>query len=43
MAEMNKKLVNRIIDIIESDSESEALIKIKLVVKLIKSSKYRQA
>ena len=42
MVKINQKLASAIIDIIESDSKSEASVKVKLVVKFIKSSKYQQ-
>ena len=35
---MNKKLVEVIIDVIESDSDSEVLEKLKNIVKIIKIS-----
>ena len=37
MVEISRKLASAIVDIIESDSESEALVKVKSVVKFIKS------
>ena len=39
--EVNKRLASTIIDIIESDSEEEALVKVKSIVKFIKSNKYQ--
>ena len=41
IAEVNKRLVAAIIDIVESDTKSEASKKVKLVVKFIKSNEYQ--
>ena len=42
IAEVNKKLVSIIINIIESYSKSEASVKVKLVIKFIKSKEYKK-
>ena len=40
IVEINRKLASAIVNIIKSDSKSEVLVKVKLVVKFIKSKKY---
>ena len=42
MVKINRKLASAIVDIIESESESEASIKVKSIVKFIKSKQYKQ-
>ena len=41
MVKINQKLANAIINIIESDSKSDASVKVKSVVKFIKLPKYQ--
>jgi len=43
MVEINKKLASAIVDIIKSDSKSKASVKVKSVIKFIKSTKYQQS
>ena len=40
MVKVNKRLTSAIIDIIESDSEEKVLVKVKSIVKFIKSNNY---
>jgi len=40
--ELNKRIVQGVVDIIESDNESEASVKMKRLVKLIKSKVYKE-
>ena len=42
MLELNKRIVQGVVDIIESDDESEASVKMKRLVKLIKSKAYKE-
>ena len=40
IVEINRKLASEIVDIIESNSKSEASVKVKSIVKFIKSKQY---
>ena len=40
--ELNKQIVESVVDIVESDDESKALVKLKWLVKLIRSKTYKQ-
>ena len=42
MLELNKRIVEGIVEVVESDDDSEALVKLKRLVKLIKSKTYRK-
>ena len=41
MLELNKRIVEGVVEVVESDDESEALVKLKRLVKLIKSKTYK--
>ena len=43
MLELNKRIVEGIVEVVESDDDSEALVKLKRLVKLIKSKTYRKS
>jgi len=42
MLELNKRIVEAVVEVVESDDKSEVLVKLKRLVKLIKSKIYRQ-
>ena len=42
MLELNKRIVEGIVEVVESDNNSEASVKLKRLVKLIKSKTYKQ-
>ena len=42
MLELSKRIFEGIVEVVESDNDSEALVKLKRLMKLIKSKTYRQ-
>ena len=42
MLELNKRIVQGVVDIVESDDESEASVKMKRLAKLLKSKAYKE-
>ena len=42
MLELNKRIVEGIVEVVELDDDSEASVKLKRLVKLIKSKTYKQ-
>ena len=42
MLELNKRIVEGVVEVVKSDNESEASVKLKRLVKLIKSKIYKE-
>ena len=42
MIKLNKRIVEGVVEVVESDNDSKASVKLKHLVKLIKSKTYKQ-